>query len=601
MSRSVLLSCEDVARVIGARTIFEKVSFALFDGDHVGLIGPNGSGKSTLLRILAGTEPPDSGTRVVRRGIRVGYVPQDPVFAPGRTVEEVLLDALADDPTLDDYDRASRVAVALGKVGFTDREQKTDALSGGWRKRLAIAREVALTPDVLLLDEPTNHLDVEGILWLEAFLKNEPEAFVVVSHDRYFLENVTRRMMELNPAYPEGIFEASGSYSVFLEKRDDLLRGQAAYQETLANLVRREMEWLRHGPKARTTKAKARIQNAEGLIDELEESRARTRTQSAKIDFTASERQTKRLWWCKGLGKSLGGREIFRGLDLLLTPGARLGVLGPNGSGKTTLLRTIVGELAPDAGEAGRAERLRVVYFEQNRQSLDPELPLRRALAPEGDSVVFQDRSLHVASWAKRFLFRGEQPDTKVGSLSGGEKARVALAQLMLDPADLLVLDEPTNDLDIATLDVLEESLVEFPGALVLVTHDRYMLDRVSTSILALDGRGACGLFADYAQWEASRREARTPEAQQAAKQQPERSRAKKLTYAEQMELDGMEAVVTKAEEALAMRKADAEVPAIASDAVELQKRWNAVADAQATVDRLYTRWSELEEKRGEG
>jgi ATP-binding cassette subfamily F protein uup len=600
MSRSVLLSCEDVARVIGARTIFEKVSFALFDGDHVGLIGPNGSGKSTLLRILAGTEPPDKGTRVVRRGIRVGYVPQDPVFAPGRSVEEVLLDALAGDHSLDDYDRTSRVAVALGKVGFTDRDQKTEALSGGWRKRLAIARELAQAPDILLLDEPTNHLDVEGILWLEAFLKSEPEAFVVVSHDRYFLENVTKRMMELNPAYPEGIFEASGSYSVFLEKRDALLSGQAAYQETLANLVRREMEWLRRGPKARTTKSKARIQNAEGLIDELEDSRSRTRTQTAKIDFTASERQTKRLWTCKGLGKSFGGREIFRALDLLLTPGTRLGILGPNGSGKTTLLRTIVGELEPDAGTIQKADRLRVVYFEQNRESLDPELSLRRALAPEGDSVVFQDRSLHVASWAKRFLFRGEQLDTKVGSLSGGEKARVVLARLMLDPADLLVLDEPTNDLDISTLDVLEESLVEFPGALVLVTHDRYMLDRVSTSILALDGRGGCGLFADYAQWESSRREFQSADAAQAAKPQPERARAKKLTYAEQIELTGMEAAVMTAEERLASAKAGAEDHRIASDAVELQSRWSAVAAAQAEVDRLYARWSELEEKRAD-
>jgi ATP-binding cassette subfamily F protein uup len=598
MSRSVLLSCEDVARVIGARTIFENVSFALFDGDHVGLIGPNGSGKSTLLRILAGTEPPDKGTRVVRRGIRVGYVPQDPVFAPGRTVEEVLYDALAADTTLDDYDRASRVAVALGKVGFTDREQKTEALSGGWRKRLAIAREVAQAPDVLLLDEPTNHLDVEGILWLEAFLKNEPEAFVVVSHDRYFLENITRRMMELSPSYPEGVFQASGSYSEFLEKRDALLSGQAAYQETLANLVRREMEWLRRGPKARTTKSKARIQNAEGLIGELEDSRARTRTQTAKIDFTASERQTKRLWSCKGLGKSFGGREVFRGLDLLLTPGARVGILGPNGSGKTTLLRTIVGELERDAGTIEKADKLRVVYFEQNRESLDPELSLRRALAPEGDSVVFQDRSLHVVSWAKKFLFRGEQLDTKVGSLSGGEKARVVLARLMLDPADLLVLDEPTNDLDISTLDVLEESLVEFPGALVLVTHDRYMLDRVSTSILALDGRGGCGLFADYAQWESSRKEFQAGETPQASKPQAERPRAKKMTYAEQKELARMEESLLEAENRLATAKSAADDPVVASDATELQARWSAVAAAQAEVDRLYARWSELEEKR---
>ncbi|MGK2856169.1 MAG: ABC-F family ATP-binding cassette domain-containing protein [Thermoanaerobaculia bacterium] len=577
------------------RPLFEKLTFALFDGDHVGLIGPNGSGKSTLLRILAGSELPDSGARVVRRGTRVGYVPQDPVFTPGKTVEEVLMEALAGDATLEDYERSARVGVTLGKAGFTDSEQKTDALSGGWRKRLAIAHELVQTPDVLLLDEPTNHLDVEGILWLEALLRSEPEAFVVVSHDRYFLENITKRMMELSRVYPEGILQAEGSYLEFLEKRDDLLRGQAAYQETLANLVRREMDWLRRGPKARTTKSKSRIQSAEALIGELGESRARSKTEIAKIDFTSSERQTKRLWSCKGLGKSLGGREIFRGLDLLLTPGTRLGVLGPNGSGKTTLLRTVVGELEPDAGTFERADRLRIVYFEQNRESLDPELPLRRALAPEGDSVVFRDRSLHVASWAKRFLFRTEQLDTKVSSLSGGEKARVVLARLMLDPADLLVLDEPTNDLDIATLDVLEESLLEFPGAILLVTHDRYMLDRVSTSILALDGRGGCGMFADYAQWEASRREFQSGGAPQGERAQPERPRVKKLTYAEQKELTRMETDVMEAEVKLASAKARAEDPAVASDAQELARRWSEATAAQTAVDRLYARWGELE------
>src|SRR5581483_11622083 len=317
----------------------------------------------------------------LRKGVRVGYVPQDPVFAPGRTIEEVLLDALRGDPALDDYERTARVAQALGKAKFTDRTQKTDIFSGGWRKRLAIARELVREPDVLLLDEPTNHLDVEAILWLEALLRSEPEAFIVVSHDRYFLDNICKRMLELNHAYPDGLFQSEGSYSDFLEKRDELLRNEAAYQETLANLVRREVEWLRRGPKARTTKAKARIQSAGRLMEELDESRERTAAQSAaKIDFTASERKTKRLWSAKGLRRG----ELFRDLDILLTPGTRLGILGPNGSGKTTLLRTIVGEFAPDAGTIEKAEQLRVVYFEQNRQSLDPSLTLKRALAPEG-------------------------------------------------------------------------------------------------------------------------------------------------------------------------------------------------------------------------
>ncbi len=595
MPPPVLLTAESLTKAFGARPLFENLSFTLYEGDHAGLVGPNGSGKSTLLKILAGVDVPDDGSRALRKGVRIGYVPQDPVFAPGKTIEDVLVDALHDDLTLDDYERTARVAQALGKAKFTDRTQQTDILSGGWRKRLAIARELVREPDVLLLDEPTNHLDVEAILWLEALLRSEPEAFIVVSHDRYFLDNICKRMLELNPAYPDGLFQSDGSYSDFLEKRDELLRNEAAYQETLANLVRREVEWLRRGPKARTTKAKARIQSAGKLMEELGESRERTAVQSAaKIDFTASERKTKRLWSAKGLRRG----ELFRDLDILLTPGTRLGILGPNGSGKTTLLRTIIGELTPDAGTIEKADQLRVVYFEQNRQSLDPNLTLKRALAPEGDSVIYQDRSIHVAGWAKRFLFRSEQLETSVSRLSGGEKARIVLARLMLQPADLLILDEPTNDLDIPTLDVLEESLLEFPGALVLVTHDRYLLDRVSTRILALDGSGGAEYFADYSQWESghpARNERASRSLPEAA---PELSRdRKRLSYLEQREWDAMEGTLLAAEEALAAAKKRAEDPAIASEAAALQQRFAELAEAQAEVDRLYARWAELESK----
>jgi len=580
--------------------LFDNLTFALFDGDHVGLVGPNGSGKSTLLKILAGVEQPDSGTRTIRKGVRVGYVPQDPVFAPGKTAEEVLMEALDADSRLEGYEKSRRATVALRKAGFLDEDIQTDVLSGGWRKRLAIARELALEPDILLLDEPTNHLDVEGILWLESLLKSEPEAFIVVSHDRYFLENIARRMLELNRVYPEGLLQIDGKYSDFLERRDELMRNQASYQETLANLVRREMEWLRRGPKARTTKSKARIQSAEKLIDDLGDSRDRSRVSSAKIDFTASDRKTKRLWVGRDLSKTFGGKPIVDKLDLLLTAGARLGVLGPNGSGKTTLLRMMTGELEPDSGTIEAAHQLRVVYFEQNRESLDPELTLKRALAPEGDSVVFRDRSLHVASWAKRFLFRPEQLDTSVSRLSGGEKARIVLARLMLQPADLLILDEPTNDLDIPTLDVLEESLIDFPGALVLVTHDRYLIDKISTQILALDGRGGTEMFADYGQWEASRRTAGSSrKAESGARGGAEKSKSKKLlTFKEQQEFEGMEQTLLVAEQRLEEARRRAEDPSVATDAHELHARFSSLAAVQGEVDRLYQRWAELEAKR---
>lgn len=594
---SVLLTVENLRKQFGAQPLFDALSFTVSVGDHIGLVGPNGSGKSTLLKILAGVEDSDGGTRALRKGTRVGYVAQDPVFAPGKSVEDVLIDALRDDTTLDDHEKHARAGLALGKAGFLDANQRTEVLSGGWRKRLAIARELVREPDILLLDEPTNHLDVEAILWLEQLLKNEPEAFVVVSHDRYFLENIATRMLELDRRYPGGLLQTNGTYADLLEKRDEVLANEAAYQETLANLVRREVEWLRRGAKARTTKAKARIQNAEKLIDELAEGRDRAQSFTATIDFTASNRKTKRLWSARGLTKSLGDKKIVSNLDVLLTPGARLGILGPNGSGKTTLLRMIIGELTPDAGVIERADGLRVVYFEQNRESLDPNLTLKRALAPEGDSVVYGDRSIHVAGWAKRFLFRSEQLETSVSRLSGGEKARIVLARLMLQPADLLVMDEPTNDLDIPTLDVLEESLLEFPGALVLVTHDRYLLDRVSTQILALDGKGSAQYFADYAQWEVNRAEAKPQKTAPSAAPKPTAPKAKKLSYMEQREFDAMEGTVLAAEEKLEAAKAAAEDPTIASDPAALQTRYAELHAAQTEVERLYTRWAELEGK----
>ncbi|MFL6291771.1 MAG: ABC-F family ATP-binding cassette domain-containing protein [Thermoanaerobaculia bacterium] len=600
MPPAVLLTCESLTKGFGAHPLFEGLSFGLSEGDRVGLIGPNGSGKSTFLRILAGMEEADTGSRAVRRGTRMGYVPQDPAFPPGQTVEGVLAEALADDHS-EDFEKATRVAVGLGRAGFNDPAQAVDVLSGGWKKRLAIARELVRAPDVLLLDEPTNHLDVEGILWLEELLESEPLAYVVVSHDRWFLENVATRMLELDRRYPEGLFQALGSYSDFLEKRDEVLRNQAEYQASLANRVRREVEWLKRGAKARTTKAKGRIQEAERLIGELAEVKERTGASvNARVglDFNASDRKTKKLLVATGLAKSFDGRRIVSGLDVKLTPGTRLGLLGPNGSGKTTLLSLLDGTLEPDAGTIERAEWLKTVRFEQGRDTLDRSVSLRRALAPEGDSVLYQGRSVHVASWAKRFLFRSEQLDTPVSRLSGGEQARILIARLMLQPADLLILDEPTNDLDIPTLEVLEESLLEFPGALVLVTHDRYLLESVSTVVLALDGRGNSRYFADYAQWEAHRETGTAPKPAASKPPPLKEDKPKRLSYKEKLEWEQMEAKILEAEDALAAAQKGMEDPAVATDFARLQARSAELEAARQQVERLYARWAELEEKK---
>lgn len=610
-SRPQLLNCELVSKQIGARVLFSDLSFGLAEGDRVGLIGPNGSGKSTLLRILAGIDEADSGTRTVRRGARVCYVPQDPVFPAADSVETVVSRALAD-RHLADFEISSQVSVALGRAGFRDFDQPAGELSGGWRKRLAIVHELVREPDILLLDEPTNHLDLEGILWLEELLGGAPSggqssasAFVVVSHDRYFLENVAGRMMELNRIYPQGLLSVDGAYSEFLETRDAVLANQAEYRDSLANRARREVEWLRRGPKARTTKAKARVQEAGRLVDELAEVSSRKASAKAGIDFESSGRKTKRLLAAHRLTKSYGERVILDELELLISPGSRIGVLGPNGSGKTTLLSLLAGTLEPSAGEIERAPFLKTVLFEQSRETLDRSLTLRRALAPEGDSVVYQDRAVHVAAWAKRFLFRAEQLDTQVSKLSGGEQARILIARLMLKPADLLILDEPTNDLDIPTLEVLEESLLEFPGGLVLVTHDRYLLDRVSTVILALGDRpgGRSRLFADTAQWEAARRESpansRGAETRSSPAGPVARSSGKKMSYKQQREWEQMEERILRAEQALAAAQAAAEDPAVARDARVLQERFTALAAAKVAVEKLYERWAELDGSRG--
>jgi ABC transport system ATP-binding/permease protein len=511
-----IISAQGLSKRYGTAPLFQNVSFTVSEGDRIGLIGPNGSGKSTLIEILSGRVDPDNGDVAIRKGLRLVSVAQVSEFAPGATILSVI-EAALERAGVPDSEHAARTAETLGRSGFDDFYAETATLSGGWRKRLAIAEALVQEPDVLLLDEPTNHLDLAGIVWLEALLLNAPFACVVVSHDRYFLENVATDMVELNRVYADGVLRVQGNYSTFLEAKEAHLHAQQKHQDALENRVRTEIEWLRRGPKARTTKSKARIDKAHGMIGELADINMRTRTVSAQIDFSATERQTKQLVELDAVTYKINDRALFEKLTFTITAGMRVGLVGPNGSGKTTLLRLLRGEIQPAAGAIRKAESLRIVYFDQNRV-LDPDLTLKRALAPDSDSVIYRDRVIHVAAWAVKFLFEPDNLNQPVGRLSGGERARVLIAQLMLQPADLLLLDEPTNDLDIPTLEILEESLLEFPGALVLVTHDRYMLDRVSTNVLGLDGAGGAERCADYSQWEAWQR-SRLKKARQASRE----------------------------------------------------------------------------------
>jgi ATP-binding cassette subfamily F protein uup len=590
-----ILNAQGISKSFGADPLLRDVNFTVEERARIGLIGPNGSGKSTLLGILAGEIEPDSGEVTTRKRTRLSYVAQQSEFAPGTTIRAVLetsLKRIAAPPA----EWEGRIGETLGRTGFADFAADASRLSGGWRKRLAIAEALVQQPDVLLLDEPTNHLDLSGIEWLEGLLNTSLFACIVVSHDRYFLENVATETVELNRAYPDGLLRVNGNYSTFLVKKEAFLEAQAKHQDALANRVRTEIEWLRRGPKARTTKSKARIDRAHELIGELAEVSGRNRTATASIEFSATDRQTKRLVELENLQYGFVGHALFRDLNFVFTAGMRIGLVGPNGSGKTTLLRLLRGEIEPLDGSIKRATALRTVYFDQNR-ILEPDVTLRRALAPDSDSVIYQDRVIHVASWAARFLFTGDQLNQPVGRLSGGERARVLIARLMLEPADLLLLDEPTNDLDIPTLEILEESLLEFRGALVLVTHDRYMLDRVCTSVLGLDGRGSAERFADYSQWDAWQRLPQQDAKSTAPQEKRTAAPKKKLSYLEAREFAGIEDRVMAAEEQVAREREVVEDPAVATDAVRLQAALHAMEQAQTALDDLYARWAELEAK----
>jgi ATP-binding cassette subfamily F protein uup len=593
---AVLLSCSGIRKAFGTRVLLEDFSLSISEGERTGLIGPNGSGKTSLLEILAGNEPPDAGDRALRKQTRLAYVPQDSLFEPGDTVTSVLRAALRD-VHLDDREKTVRIEMMLDRAGFQNPVARAATLSGGWRKRLAIAAALVISPDVLLLDEPTNHLDLDGILWLEQAITSA-NACLVVTHDRYFLENVATRMVEINPAYPQSAFQVNGNYSEFLEKREQFFEAQSKQQDSLATKVKREVEWLRRGPKARTGKSKARIDSAGRLIERLSAVTKRNRISTAKIDFTASDRQTKVLIEAEGIGKSLGGSTLFRDLDITLSPGVRIGLVGANGSGKTTLLKIFEGTLEPDEGSIRRAEVLKIVSFAQDRtERLNLDISLRRTLCPDGDSVIYRGQPVHVAGWARRFLFRSDQLEMPVSSLSGGERARVLIARLMLQTADLLLLDEPTNDLDIPTLEVLEDSLLDFPGALVLVSHDRYLLDRVSTTVIGLNGSGEAGIFADYSQWEAARGEPSSVKAD--VKQQPAQTNdalpKRKLSYIDQREWDAMEQKILEAEEEAA--RWQQELEEAASDAKRLPEAYRKSQEAHARVAEFYARWAELEAK----
>ncbi len=593
----ILVTCQSLGKSYSARPLFKDLSFGVEEGERIGLIGPNGSGKSTLVKMLAGLVEPDEGTIIARKNLRVSYIAQDDAFNPDSTVETVVNEASHAVP-FENHVREASVDSTLKLLKFDNKTEQIGALSGGWRKRLSLACGFVQQPDLMILDEPTNHLDLESVIWLEELLSSTRFSFILVTHDRAFLESVCNRVFELNPRYPQGYVSLKGSYSEFLEHRQEKISQELNLEQALASKVRREIAWLQRGARARQTKSSARIEEAQRLIDDLQDVKTRNKEVRMGLSFQTSGKKSKELVSMKDVSKSFSDRTLFEGLELLIQNTTRLGVAGRNGSGKTTLLKIIMGDTKPDGGTLKRAEDLRIVLFDQNRAQLDENKTLQEALAGDGNSVEYRGRAIHVATWARRFLFRDDQLRMPVSYLSGGEKSRIQIANLMRREADILILDETTNDLDISSLEVLEESLEDFPGAVILVTHDRLMLDTISDEILVLSGDGGCEIFADYAQFEKHIKNVAKATVKTAAKEKKSAkvSRRKSgLSTPERRALEAMPKKIEEIEEKISSLQTQMSAPDVASNFARLEEMVLQESALKAELEQLFERWQQLE------
>ena len=596
---SLIFSLKNISKTYGDDTLFHDLSIDFKLNEQMGLIGMNGSGKSTFLKLIANITQPDSGDLITKTGLRVIYLSQEDRLEPDQTVEQILYNSIKDSP-FDEKQQHKIVQTLLGKGGFTDTNIISNKLSGGWAKKLAITRALCGQPDVLLLDEPTNHLDINGILWLEEILKTAKFSFIVVSHDRAFIENICSNVMEIGKYYPSGYFKIQGQYKKFEKERHKFLKAQQTKQASLSNKMRREDEWLKQGPKARSTKAKYRIEQARNLRMELYVLKDRNKnTATMDIDFQGTGRQTKKLLRAYNLKKSMAGKSLFSDISFEIGPGICLGIVGENGSGKSTLLSILEKKTLPDEGKVQWAENLKISIFDQNRSRLNPLLTLKEALNPGGgDSVNYNDRSIHIVTWAKRFLFMPDQLEMPVKSLSGGEKARIILANIMLTPCDLLLLDEPTNDLDILSLEVLEDSIKQFPGAVIIVSHDRYLMDKVCHKILYLDPNAEARFFKDFNQimnfrktlGEKPKKIKKSPD----SKNQP----PKTFSYKDKYELEHIEEKIINAEAEIQLLSDKIQESEIIQNPEKMKKYCSLLKHSQEKAHDLYERWEDLEDKK---
>jgi ATP-binding cassette subfamily F protein uup len=627
-----IVTAQHVSRSFGVRRVLEDISVTVRTGEHVGLVGLNGSGKTTLVRILAGLDAPDAGEVVLRRGATIAYLDQEPRFPPGQSARDAVLaglgawsdararhlaasaaleraaagddlaalvarqaEAAAELERHGGWERVHEAEALLGRLDVTNPDAEVERMSGGERRRVALARILAQKPDLAILDEPTNHLDVATIEWLERHLDDYPGALLMITHDRYILDRVATRTLELDRGK---LYSYDGGFEIYLEAKAERAALAQRTESNRQNFLRRELEWLRRRPKARTTKQKARIDRAHAEIAKAPppvDRTAQLQLDTARVGGTILE--------LRGVSLELAGRTLVDDLTFAVRKGERIGILGPNGCGKTTLLRAITGQIAPSAGEVVLGKTTQLAYLDQVRSGLDDTKTVYDNVA-EARSIDLDGHPLEIGRYLERFLFDPHGYAQKVGTLSGGERARVALAKLLQGSKNLVLLDEPTNDLDVATLGAVEEMLLEFGGTALVVTHDRWFLDRVATALLVFEADGRVvrheGNYSLYLELTAQTRAAeaaapppRRPEERPAA---PPPTKKRGLSYAQRRELEGIVGEIEAAEaeaERLTAELADPATYARGHAAVAELTR--ALESARARAQTLTARWEALE------
>jgi len=597
-----LVSLDHIRMAYGHLPLLDDANLLIEAGERVCVIGRNGTGKSTLLRIIGGDVVPDAGTVWRQPGLRIARLEQDVPLSTERRVREVVTDGFDELHHVDRWHVDVSVDMVISRLGLPA-DAVVSTLSGGWRRRVLLARSLVAQPDVLLLDEPTNHLDIEAMTWLEAFLDDYHGAVVFVTHDRAFLKRVATRIVELDRGR---LTSWPGDYDEFLQKKEAWLASEAIQHEKFDKRLAQEEAWLRQGVKARRTRDEGRVR----ALLAMRKERAERRNQIGRVKLQAesADRSGQVVFQAEDISKSFGDRPIVRGASFRVMRRDRVGLIGPNGSGKTTLLRMLMGELEPDSGEVERGTNVQIAYYDQQREQLDPERTVFETVGEGNDTVTVNGRTQHVHGYLRDFLFSSERANSPVKALSGGERNRLLLARLLTRPANVLVLDEPTNDLDLETLELLESYLVDWPGTLLLVSHDRAFIDHVVTSTLVFEGDGRLQEYVGgYEDW-LRQRSAKEPAA--GKKTSPSESvesafrrtdgwtEKKKLSFKERRELDELPRRIERMEteqEALLARIASPDFYKEPADAIA--SALSRVDELRDALHDVYARWDELDSR----